>query len=410
MRLFKRKKDFEAGVRLEREVEAATMLPNTRFGWGAATFLTGAFLLTIYFMAVPRWQARLQGKDTLESDPLEKARPYTQLVLTKATGSNNAQVVAGHDNWLFYQLGVAHVTGPAFLDPQILKSARHQPKPRFADPRTVILNFRAQLRERGIELMLMPIPDKAAIYPDKLLPNYDLTLGPPKNASFEAFKADMKAKGIPLYDPTDLLWETRQKTAEPLYLATDTHWTPKGIEVCSKGLAKRLREIYQGLPPIPAPGYRTSESQIDAPGDLVRLMGLPDDQKIYQLGKLPVRVVHKPQGGLYLPDINSDVLLLGDSYAGSYEPGGGGLAAELTYELQHPVDSVTKSNGGSWGARFLLKDKMLGAKGQKKADHLRGKKLLIWEFASRDLSSGDWIPSELPKPEPLPAVNANPAR
>src|SRR5437762_9982012 len=47
-------------------------------------------------------------------------------------------------------------------------------KPESADPIPAIVDFREQLKKRGIDLLLMPVPPKAAIYPEKILPDVDL--------------------------------------------------------------------------------------------------------------------------------------------------------------------------------------------------------------------------------------------
>jgi alginate O-acetyltransferase complex protein AlgJ len=60
------------------------------------------------------------------------------------------------------------------------------------------------------------------------------------------------------------------------------------------------------------------------------------------------------------------------------------LAEQLGFELQRPVDRLTRHDAGAWATRAMLADAM------QRADRLAGKKVVIWEFAVRELSEGDW--------------------
>jgi alginate O-acetyltransferase complex protein AlgJ len=91
------------------------------------------------------------------------------------------------------------------------------------------------------------------------------------------------------------------------------------------------------------------------------------------------------------PDPTAEVLLLGDSFANifSLEPmgwgEGAGLAEHLSLALGLPVDAITRNDAGSFATREMLAKEL-----QRGNDRLAGKKLVIWEFASRELAFGDW--------------------
>lgn len=384
--------------RQEREAEAAAMLPHTRFRRGIAPLLSFAFAASLFAVAISRGASQ-DAESTSSPDLLEQSRPYTQLALSRYLGASNAQVAIGQDDWLFYQQGVQHLTGPGFLTPGWLKSRTRRGN--YPDPRTTILNFRAQLRARGIELILLPVPDKASIYPEKLWPGYDTSGPPPQNASFANFKRQMRAQGVLVFDPTELFLDAKSKSAEPLYAPTDTHWTPRCAQICARALASWMKSCVP-LPDHPDTKYLVRQSTVTSPRDLVKLLGLPAEQDLYQFPALPVREIHEPNGRYVQPQLDADVLILGDSYSGSYRQQGASLGAQLACELSRPIDNVAVPNGGSWGARFKLRELM--TRGE---NHLTGKKLVIWEFAARDLSSGNWMPCELPAADtPLPPTSS----
>jgi alginate O-acetyltransferase complex protein AlgJ len=92
------------------------------------------------------------------------------------------------------------------------------------------------------------------------------------------------------------------------------------------------------------------------------------------------------------------VLVLGDSFSNIYslEAMGWGAAAgfveQLGYELQQPVDAILRNDAGAFATRELLAKDLARGK-----DRLAGKKVLVWEFAMRELGVGDWKIIELPQ-------------
>ncbi len=76
--------------------------------------------------------------------------------------------MVGKDGWLFYQPGVAAVGGPGFLDAALLESKAKTARDAggaalYPDPRPAILAFGRYLADRGIKLVLFPVPDKAGL-------------------------------------------------------------------------------------------------------------------------------------------------------------------------------------------------------------------------------------------------------
>ena len=91
------------------------------------------------------------------------------------------------------------------------------------------------------------------------------------------------------------------------------------------------------------------------------------------------------------PDPTAEILLLGDSFANIYslEALGWGTAAGLTEQLSlrlgRPLDALRQNDAGSYATRQLL-----AAQRQQGRDRLAGKRLVIYQFASRELAIGDW--------------------
>lgn len=426
-----------------REDEAAADLPGTRYGRGAAPLLVCGFVLSL--LAVPVWELfgpRLSTKPTEAATPgatsfanplatekkapfrllppghvvpegddfkrfethledtssvWKSARPGVQALLAGWGGQGNAQVVVGQDGWLFYRQAVDHLTGAGFLDKLVL-ARRSKARGRHPDAIPALSNLANQLRARGIRLIVMPVPVKATIYPDKLWPGYDLLQGPPQNPSFESWKRRLEARGIPVFDPTETLWRARFQRRRLQYFPGDTHWTPQGAALVGQALGDFVR-LWGDLPELPRKEYAMQSAGDAQATDLVRLLGLPDDNSLYPPVLQPATRVLNAQDKVVGPLRAADVLLIGDSFGGSYAETGAGLSAHLIAQMGRPIDYFTVPNGGSWAVRARLRDIMKGGD-----DRLAGKKLVVYEFTARDLSGGNWIPFHLPTPDEIARV------
>ena len=127
-------------------------------------------------------------------------------------------------------------------------------------------------------------------------------------------------------------------------------------------------------------------------GDLVNLLSL---SSLRQHSLFPTRSsvggVYTLAGARWQPDVASDILLIGDSFLEIYSSeqdgrvaAGAGLAEQLSYHLQRPVDRIAKHTG-EYGVREALGDSIAQLRQQAK-----GRKVIIWQFAVRKLAFDDW--------------------
>jgi hypothetical protein len=311
-------------------------------------------------------------------------------------GVGNEKAFLGRDGWLFYEPDVAHVTGRAFLDPRQLARRRLQggelaaPQP---DPVAGIVAFRNQLKARGIELLVMPTPVKPTIHGEPLTRRLPAGHAPLRNASHAEFVARLEREGVRVFDCADLL--AARKTAGPQYLKTDTHWRPEAMRAVAAELARRVRADVP-MPDRPAAGYTRTNRTVRALGDIALMLKLPAGQTLFQPETVEIAPVHAADGRPWTPDPAADVLLLGDSFSAIYSTAemnwgaAAGFAEQLAAELQRPLDRLVRNDAGACATREMLALEL--ARGR---DRLAGKKLVIWQFACRELSGGDWKSVEL---------------
>jgi alginate O-acetyltransferase complex protein AlgJ len=402
--------------KLPREEEADLALKNTKFTPGTRQTLIALFLLTI--VAVPAIQLvgefRAAGsigrmpmisifkslpwlphaedlkrvERTLENESLvsQWLLPRMQYLLTVVLGAGNEQVYLGHDPWLFYRADVDHVTGPPFLDPvrmrHRLQTSRVQP-----DPIKAIVDFRNQLAARGVDLVLLPVWVKPSVEGEMLAASNanrtEASSGLP-NPSFNEFIARLEREKVRVFDPAMFLIEQGKNV--PLYLETDTHWRPETMEF----VAQKLADFLQLPPGAESTSPSIVEKEIVARGDIAAMLKLTRGEKFFPPEKVTIRQVITGDG-LWRPSKGADVLLLGDSFSNifSFEAMGwgesAGFAEHLSLALRWPLDCILRNSDASFATREILSNEL--ARGR---DRLAGKKLVIWEFATRELSFGNW--------------------
>jgi len=323
----------------------------------------------------------------------ELALPRVQRLLTEGLGAGNEQVVLGRRGWLYFRPAIDHLTGPGFLDPDRLarrsdKGEAWRPPPQ-PDPVRALADFGAQLAERGVGLVVVVTPVKAALHPEGLAPRLAAPL-PLENPSLQAFLARLEELEIPAYDPAPRLAADLARRGWPGFLRTDTHWTPRAMESAALGLAEFLGR-HARLPERSPVAYERGESWVEGRGDIAALLKLEDPDVLFPPERVPVRPVREPGGAAWSPDPDADVLLLGDSFTNVYsrpELGWGesaGFAEQLAYFLQRPVDRLAVNAGGPSAARERLAAALAAGD-----DRLAGKRLVVYQFTARELSAGDW--------------------
>lgn len=335
------------------------------------------------------YETELKDRDVL----MQWVIPRMQIPITAWLKGGNEDAYCGRDGWLFYRKDIDSLTGPGFLDPEILarraaggSELKAPPQP---DPVKAIVDFRDQLAKRGIALIVMPAPVKPSIHPERHSSRYEGGINAVQNPSFAAFVERLAAEKIARFDTAPLL--VQAKAAAPgraLYLKTDTHWTPEGMELAAKALAELARQTAD-LPPA-TERFTATAKEVANLGDVAAMLKFPTEWQVFTPETATVRqVLDRKQP--WRSDPTAEVLLLGDSFANIFSlevmkwGAGAGLAEHLSLALGLPVDAITQNDAGSFATREMLAKEL-----HRGNDRLAGKKLVIWEFASRELAFGDW--------------------
>lgn len=316
-------------------------------------------------------------------------RPPAQLAMTRWLGAGNERVYPGREGWLFYRPDVEYLTGRGFLEPAALarrsRSGSEWTTAVEPDPRKALLQLKDELDARGIALIVMPIPVKPTIHPGELAAPYRDRSTPLENPSYAALLEDLARAGLLVLDVSTSL--ANAASAATQYLATDTHWRPESMELAAEALTTFIAR-HVSLPALPDPGYRVERVDVQSTGDIVRMLDLPGDQTLYPTESVWLRRVLESDSQPWRPSRNADVLVLGDSFSNMYSlasMGWGdaaGLVEQVSYLLRRPIDRVVQNDQGAFATRSMLR--------QPGVDRLAGKRVVIYEFAARELAFGDW--------------------
>jgi lysophospholipase L1-like esterase len=351
------------------------------FSQGERPQASDVFLQTPTEAHLRDFESELEDSSWVAQAVRPRARQFHFLAL-RVPGN---KVLMGRDGWLFYKPRVDYLVQSSRDDPS------HDTGPVAAV--RAIVRFRDQLASRGIQLLVVPVPCKASVYPDKLTRRaQDLPL---KSRTLEVIAA-LHAAGVETVDLFEVFQESRATGAgaasKPLYLARDTHWSPEGVRRAANVIADRIVEL--GWLKNGTVQYRRQAVSIERNGDIVQMMQLPGGHQFFAPEKTRCeQVVLASDSGVYQDDPNSPVLCLGDSFSRIYEtdqPGSAGLLAHLADRLQKPLASLVNDGGSSTLVRQEL---------SRRGELLHGKKFVIWEFVESDIRFG----AEGWKDVPLPA-------
>ena len=372
-----------------------------------APFITGAAAAhdggTGFFTTSRRLQREMDTFErTLEeeSEVLAVSLPPVQWLLAGWGGAGNESAYVGRPGWLVYRPGYDALVGRPFLDPDVLEDRRRAAPsyemPPSPDPRPAILDVHRQLAERGIELIILPAPTKLSVHPEALageLAGRPAEAPAIHNPSFATLRRELEAADVRFYDPVATLERAASggtAGSEHAYLWTDSHWSPSGVDAVAAELADRVRALDLGFERQKVPWVRRTEWRRGT-GDLARLLRFPAWGELYPEQPVRVERVTDAEGRPWASDRDAEVLLLGDSFTNVFSDptlgwgDGAGLAEALAYHLRRPIDRLALNNAGASLGRERLAEELDAGR-----DRLAGKKIVVWEFAARELAIGDW--------------------
>jgi hypothetical protein len=306
----------------------------------------------------------------------------------EAAQKANARVVTGADGWLFLPAELRLIWVGHFWGADAYR-ANPSSKPEEADPIPAILDFRDQLKERGIDLLLVLVPPKAAIYPEKLMPQFGASEDAAPYLRHFLYN-ELRAKGVEIVDLSSEFLSHRETEHGPVFCKIDSHWSGSGCVLAAQAMAERVRVKIRTSERIQ---YTGTWKEFEIKGDLADLLAgsKPAPEKI------SVRCIsEKSSGAAVQPDPNSPLLLMGDSHTlvfHDFLADRGGLVDQLAYELGFAPDLIGTRGSGASAVRVSLY-----RRSHKDPTYLTRKRMVIWCFSAREFVESDgWVKTPVAK-------------
>jgi alginate O-acetyltransferase complex protein AlgJ len=295
--------------------------------------------------------------------------------------------IVGDDGWLFSKNELRHIGVGEFWGNSAGMSSRAKRVER-RDPLPAIIDFKERLDHLGIELIFLPIPPKAIVYPDKISETIGAKYGkdsPRLDFHHQLFYRILRDKGVNVIDLVPEFLANRYDQKGYLYCKTDTHWSGLASIRATKLIALELKNK-AWMKDIAKKRFDSEYRTVPIKGDLLRDLqekeGIADE-------KLELRFVGtRTSNGLKPVELNPDspVILMADSHGLIFHAGGdmlahgAGLADQLALDLGFPVDLIAVRGSGATPARVNLYRRA------KREGYLSKKKVLIWCISAREFT------------------------
>ena len=331
----------------------------------------GILFFTLTFAAV-----------SLQAEDFTKA---VQSILTQTEAAHPFAVPGSAPGWFFLRKELEHLQNGDLAKADLSKANKEG-----TDPLPVIAKYQAALKDLGVDLLLVPVPSKAAIYPEKLSDKID----PQSVPSMAGLYAKLKDLGVTVLDlETAFKTERAQHPDKQLYCATDSHWSPYACQLAAQLVAARLKDL-PGLKQTALSKPTTLPEEIlEFHGDLLEEAQRSSIAK----EKLPLQRAGEAMAGnakevlTVESDPKSTILAIGDSHLMIFRKGGdmlatqGGFIDHLQVDLGAAIQEIAMQAGGADGprreiARATVKD----------PDFWTAKKVVLWIFTAREFTEGKW--------------------
>jgi len=409
------------------------------------------FQFTDMFRYKPTSTNLRQFERTLEEKSWfqQNLRPAMQRFLFDTLQDTGAKGMLGRDRWLFFRPDVRYLLEPNRLDPSLTeKDSRGltwvMPSSGITRRDSVIgaiVRFRNLLKARDIELLVMPVPGKPAVYPEKITIRAEDRQTDFRSPTLELL-SELDKQGIQTVNLFAAFGLARaglaeQHAGESLYLAQDTHWTPRGADLAARTVARKLRDL--GWAPPESRRYQRSTVRVKRWGDVIEMTQISGLRQHFGFEEVDCEQVRSSTGKLLIPSSSeqagiykppgaaASILVLGDSFCRIYQlpephtlgelsatdddsrhrsaasgvepsatkcllPGSAGFLSLLMRELKSPVDYIVSDGGAATDVRKKLATN---------PEILEDKKVVLWEFVERDISSGREGWEDVPLPASL---------
>lgn len=262
--------------------------------------------------------------------------------------SNEKNIAIGRGGWLFSRLLAEYVTIPpgsglAEWKQEYVERYPDAYVPTYNSAVSAITDTARQLRESGVLLLFVPIPQKAEVYPEQIHSEVppDALVSPQRYAVLR----ELMDAGVEVVDVLPALMALKGTADDPLYPKFDIHWHDRAVRSAAKDIADLIDDMeWHRLEKHATLNLHLEDQVVVCAAPLLMQAGLPADGSEEETDV--VASVRDADGVPYdfkgYP--SAPILVIGDSFMIGNKPGGS-FAARLAHELGTPVAGHYERNG-----------------------------------------------------------------
>lgn len=253
-------------------------------------------------------------------------------------------VVSGGGGWLFYHESLVNLANA------------------WTDNTPAIMAFRDSLAARGIELVVVPVPDKLQVESDRYLRYSRANLVP---QAYRDWVKRLQGANVMVVDAMDAFLAARATV--PLFEPYESHLTAAG----RSRLAWAVHDSLATRITLPTGRhYTVVDSLCKGSGNLFHLR-----YGHYYQYQVPELMVVDAQGKRYRDRKSAPIVIIGDSNTGHGLEYSSHMGALIAHATGLETFTISKVGAGNVGPRIF--------KG--KSRFLSGKKVVVWIFDGREL-------------------------
>lgn len=321
-------------------------------------------------------------------------RAECSTMTTRLVGDSNILVEA-REGWLFVKGELSYLAAGSYVG-ENAPHANPKAPPDRANPVPAIVDFSRRLEERNIDLYIVPIPVRPAIYPESVLGSERFTHPdgvPNLDGALRELISVLRKENVRVIDLAPLFLMHRSNPEQrAIFCPSDAHWTPFGISLAAQALASEIRDRpwYES---IPKQKFRHHWRDREHSGNLYSLLkdetGRIREPDVVQARKITKKTGDRPRI-VPMQNPGSPVVIIGDSNAvwWKWQRFSSSLPQQLAFELGFPVDVLSTKGGGANETRLNLARRL-----RAEPEYLQGKRAVIWVFSARSFTNEDqgWI-------------------
>jgi alginate O-acetyltransferase complex protein AlgJ len=272
------------------------------------------------------------------------------------------------------------------------------------------------LRQRGIDLIVVPAPRIAEVYPDRIAAGV-----PPSRIVAPHMRRvllDLLAADVEVVDLLPAFLRQRDGDPTPLYLLTDGHWSDRAQRIAAAEIGARLKRYSVVEAALAAPArFVATPDEASFPGSLFTSLTPSEQAEIEpRIATTPLTMIkttgqmrfeglrflrpkesdrgapfQEPGPPFQEPD-TSPVVVIGDSFTHYFQlaiKAGTGIDALLSKEINVPVSNVSSAGATTGPIKEFLRRPAL----------VQDRRIVVWIVASATVVSYDSLWDLPPLPQ-----------